>query len=67
MNLLDVDQLAGEVVLRDDFGYRATDSENRRRESIQANDKAAVALEMVSEAAAAIELAPLVWTAPRGF
>ena len=55
MNLLDVDQLAGEVVLRDDFGYRATDSENRRRESVQANDKAAVALEMVSEAAAAIK------------
>jgi methyl-accepting chemotaxis protein len=54
MNLLDVDQLAGEVVLRDDFGLHATDSENRQRESLQSNDSAAVALEMVSEAAAAI-------------
>ena len=54
MNLLDVDQLAGEVVLRDDFSFQATDFENRQRDSLQSNDNAAVALEMISEAAAAI-------------
>jgi chromosome segregation ATPase len=54
MNLLDVDQLSGEVLLREDFGSQATDSENRQRESLQSNDNAAVALEIVSEAAAAI-------------
>ena len=54
MNLLDVDQLAGEVVLRDDFGFQATDPECGQGESLQSNDSAAVALEMVSEAAAAI-------------
>ena len=54
MNLLDVDQLAGEVVLRDEFGFRATDPEYGRRESVQSNDYAAVALEMVSEVAASI-------------
>jgi len=52
MNLLDVDQLAGEVVLRDDFRLQSTNSENRQRESLQSNDTAAVALEMVSGAGA---------------
>jgi len=54
MNLLDVNKLAGKVVPRDDFGFQATGPENRQREAVQSNDNAAVALEMVSEAAAAI-------------
>ena len=54
MNLLDVNKLAGKVVPRDDFGFQATGPENRKREAVQSNDNAAVALEMVSEAAAAI-------------
>ena len=54
MNLLDVNQLAGEVVPRNDFGSQARGPENRQRESVQSNDNAAVALAMVSEAAAAI-------------
>ena len=54
MNLLDVNQLAGEVVSRDDLGFQAGDSEYRQREFVQSDDKAAVALAMVSEAAAAI-------------
>ena len=53
MNLLDVNQLAGEVVSRDDLGFQAGD-EYRQRESVQSDDSAAVALAMVSEAAAAI-------------
>ena len=54
MNLLDVDQLAGEVVSRDDFSIQMIDCEYRQEESVQSNDNAAVALEMVSKAAAAI-------------
>jgi len=54
MNLLDVNQLVGEVVSRDDLSFQAGDSEYRQRESVQSDDKAAVALAMVSEAAAAI-------------
>ncbi len=54
MNLLDVDQLAGEVVSRDDFSIQMRDCEYRQEESVQSNDNAAVALEMVSKAAAAI-------------
>ena len=54
MNFLDVDRLAGEVVLRDDLGSQGTDDENRERESAPSSDRAAVAIEMVSEAAAAI-------------
>jgi len=54
MNLLDVNQLAGEVVSRDDLGFQAGDSEYRQRESVRSDDSAAVALAMVSEAAAAI-------------
>ena len=54
MNLLDVNKLAGKVVPRDDSGFQATGPENRQREAVQSNDNAAVALEMVSEAAAAI-------------
>jgi len=54
MNLLDVSRLAGEVVSRDDLGSQATDSEYRQQESVQSNDNAAVALAIVSEAAAAI-------------
>ena len=55
MNLLDVNQLAGEVVSRDDLGFQAGDSEYRQRESVRSDDSAAVALAMVSEAAAAIK------------
>ena len=54
MNLLDVDQLVGEVVARDDFSIQMRDCEYRQEESVQSNDNAAVALEMVSKAAAAI-------------
>ena len=54
MNLLDVDQLVGEVVSRDDFSIQMRDCEYRQEESVQSNDNAAVALEMVSKAAAAI-------------
>ena len=54
MNFLDVDRLAGEVVLRDDLGSRGTDAEIRERGSAPSSDRAAVAIEMVSEAAAAI-------------
>ena len=54
MNLLDVNQLAGEVVSADDPGFQVRDSEYRQGESVQSNDNAAVALAMVSEAAAAI-------------
>jgi chromosome segregation ATPase len=54
MNLLDVNQLAGEVVSRDDLGFQAGDSEYRQRESVQSDDNAAVALAMVSEVGAAI-------------
>ena len=54
MNLLDVNKLAGEVVSRDDLGFQAGDSEYRQRDSVQSDDSAAVALAMVSEAAAAI-------------
>lgn len=54
MNLLDVDQLVGEVVARDDFSIQMRDCEYRQEEFVQSNDNAAVALEMVSKAAAAI-------------
>ena len=54
MNLLDVNHLAGEVVLRDNFGFQATGPEYGPRESVQSNDYAAAALEMVSEVAASI-------------
>ena len=54
MNLLNLNQLAREVVPRDDFSFQATDPKNRQREAVQSNDNAAVALGMVSEAAAAI-------------
>jgi chromosome segregation ATPase len=54
MNLLDVNKLAGKVVPRDDFDFQATGPENRQREAVQSNDNAAVALDMVSDAAAAI-------------
>ena len=54
MNLLNVNRVAGEVVHRDNFGFQATDPESHKWESVQSNDSAAVALEMVSEAAAAI-------------
>ena len=54
MNLPDVNRLAGEVVSRDDFGIQARAPEYRQRESSQSNNKAAAALEVVSELAAAI-------------
>ncbi len=54
MNLLNVNRLAGEVVHRGNFGFQATDPEYHKREFVQSNDSAAVALKMVSEAAAAI-------------
>ena len=55
MNVLDVKQLAGEVVSRHDFGFQAEASEFRQRGSVRSDDSAAVALAMVSEAAAAIK------------
>ena len=54
MKLLDVNQLAGEVVLRDNFGLQATDPEHGRREFVQSKDYAAVTLDMVLEVAASI-------------
>ena len=53
MNSIDVTQLARKIVPRDDIGVHPANAEDRG-ESGSSNDKAAVALEMVSEAAAAI-------------
>jgi chromosome segregation ATPase len=53
MNSLDIDRLDAKVLPRDDFDSHATAPEYRR-ESVQPGDNVAVALEMVSEAAAAI-------------
>jgi len=55
MNLLDVDQLAGEVVSRDDLGSQAEDRVYRQQKSVHSDDKAAIALAMVSESAATIK------------
>ncbi|HTO79845.1 MAG TPA: ABC transporter permease [Methylocystis sp.] len=54
MNSIDVSQLARKIVPRDDIGVEAANDQARERDSGASNDKAAVALEMVSEAAAAI-------------
>ncbi|MGA9600304.1 MAG: ABC transporter permease [Methylocystis sp.] len=54
MNSIDVTQLARKIVPRDDIGAEAANDQGRERDSGPSNDKAAVALEMVSEAAAAI-------------
>ncbi|ARN81692.1 hypothetical protein [Methylocystis bryophila] len=54
MNSIDVNQLARKIVPRDDVGVHSMDVDGHERESASSNDKAAVALEMVSEAAAAI-------------
>jgi chromosome segregation ATPase len=54
MNLLDVDQLAGEVLSRDHLGLQAGDFEYRQLESDPSDDNAAVALTMVADAAAAV-------------
>src|SRR3974390_2502280 len=54
MNSIDVSQLARKIVPRDDIGVEAASDQGRERDSGLSNDKAAVALEMVSEAAAAI-------------
>jgi chromosome segregation ATPase len=54
MDSLDVDRLAAEVIHREDLDSHSTASEYCQEEPIQSNDGAAVALEMVSEAAAAI-------------
>ena len=54
MNVIDMSRLAGGVVPRDNLGPQPTDAEGHEREAGASNDKAAVALDMVSEAAAAI-------------
>ncbi|HXY57434.1 MAG TPA: ABC transporter permease [Methylocystis sp.] len=54
MNSLDVDLLATEVIPRGDFDSRPKAPEYPHRESIQPTDTATIALEMVSEAAAAV-------------
>ena len=55
MNTLDIDRLNTEVIPRDDdFNSQLTVRERFQRESVEPSDNAAVALEMVSEAAAAI-------------
>ena len=55
MNTLDIDRLNTEVIPRDDdFDSQLTVRERFQRESVERSDNAAVALEMVSEAAAAI-------------
>ena len=53
MNSIDVTQLARKIVPRDDIGAHPADAQDRG-EPNASDDKAAVALEMVSEAAAAI-------------
>jgi hypothetical protein len=55
MNVLDVEQLAGEIVSRNDIGFQAEGAQHGQRESVQSDASAADALAMVSEAAAAIE------------
>ncbi len=55
MNSIDVSQLARKIVPRDDIGAEAANDQGRERgNSSPSDDKATVALEMVSEAAAAI-------------
>jgi chromosome segregation ATPase len=54
MNSIDVSQLARKIVPRDDIGVEAANDLDRERDAVPSNDKAQVALEMVSEAAAAI-------------
>ena len=54
MNVIDMSRLAGGVVPRDNLDSQPTDAEGHEREAGASNDKAAVALDMVSEAAAAI-------------
>ena len=54
MNTLDIDQLDADVIPRDDFDCQTMIPEFHHRESMDPSDNAAVALEMVSEAAAAI-------------
>jgi len=53
MNSIDVNQLARKIVPRDDIGVQESAHADERGADAS-NDKAAVALEMVSEAAAAI-------------
>ena len=55
MNSLVIDRLDTEVIARGHFDSPPTTPEDRQRESAEASDNAAVALEMVSEAAAAIK------------
>jgi len=54
MNSLVIDRLDTEVIARGHFDSPPTTPEDRQRESAEASDNAAVALEMVSEAAATI-------------
>jgi hypothetical protein len=54
MNVLDAKQLAGEILSRNEFGFQVEGTQHGQRESVQSGDSAAVALAMVSEAAAAI-------------
>ena len=54
MNSLDIDLLDGKVIHRNDFEAEPTALDCCRWEPAQASDSATVALEMVSEAAAAI-------------
>ena len=54
MNSLDINLLDGEVIHRNDFDAEPTALDCRQGEPAQPSDSATVALEMVSEAAAAI-------------
>ena len=54
MNSLDIDLLDGEVIHRNDFDAEPTALDCRQGKPAQPSDSATVALEMVSEAAAAI-------------
>jgi len=56
MDSLDVDQLAGEFVSRDDLDSQAEDRAYRQQKSVHSDDKAAIALAMVSESAATFKL-----------
>ncbi|HYA79386.1 MAG TPA: ABC transporter permease [Methylocystis sp.] len=55
MNTLDIDQLEADVIPRSEFDRQRTIPERLQPESPEPSDNAAVALEMVSEAAAAIK------------
>jgi len=54
MNLVNVSRLVGGVVPKDGPGSKPTEVEGHEREAAASNDEAAVALNMVSDAAAAI-------------